>query len=54
MNRKCFCCVSDGDDEFGGWCAKALAAHNDVIDGEFGFFFTTFFCPFPEESQQYV
>lgn len=25
---------SDGDDEFGAWCAKALAAHNDVIDGK--------------------
>lgn len=25
---------SDGDDEFGAWCAKALASHNDVIDGE--------------------
>ncbi|XP_031629871.1 GIGYF family protein CG11148 isoform X2 [Contarinia nasturtii] len=22
----------DGDDEFGAWCAKALAAHNDYID----------------------
>lgn len=25
---------SDGDDEFGAWCSKALASHNDVIDGE--------------------
>lgn len=29
-------CFSDhGDDEFGAWCAKALTAHNDVIDGKF-------------------
>lgn len=28
---------SDGDDEFGAWCAKALTAHNDVIDGMFWF-----------------
>lgn len=26
---------SDADDEFGAWCAKALTAHNDVIDGKF-------------------
>lgn len=25
---------SDGDDEFGAWCSKALSSHNDVIDGE--------------------
>lgn len=30
-----FCALSDGDDEFGAWCAKALSAHNDVIDGKF-------------------
>lgn len=27
--------TSDADDEFGVWCAKALASHNDIIDGEF-------------------
>lgn len=30
----------DADDEFGAWCAKALTAHNDVIDGEFDVEFT--------------
>lgn len=35
IESMCLCDFSDGDDEFGGWCAKALSAHNDVIDGEF-------------------